>query len=83
MLHKEIVTLPNTDLEVEVVFYYSPAVRGRQYMPNGDPGYEDEPAELEIEQIIVNKCCIMEALSEDTINLIEERLLDQDYNSEY
>ena len=53
MLHKEIVTLPNTDLEVEVVFYYSPAVRGRQYMPNGDPGYEDEPAELEIEQIIV------------------------------
>ena len=34
--------------DVEVSYYYSPGRPGRMYMPNGDPGYPDEPAELEI-----------------------------------
>jgi len=36
------------EFEVEVHFTYSPGTPGRMYMPNGDPGYPDEPAEFEV-----------------------------------
>ena len=39
------------DLAFEVEFDYSPFRPGRMYMPNGDPGYPDEPAEMEITSI--------------------------------
>lgn len=36
-------------------FYkYSPGRKGRQYMPNGDPGYPDEPPEIEVTCILVD-----------------------------
>lgn len=33
---------------IEVTYSYSPGRPGRMYMPNGDPGYPDEPAEWEL-----------------------------------
>ena len=38
--------------DVQVDFEYHPAVPGRMYMRNGDPGYPDEPAEVEILSVI-------------------------------
>ncbi len=38
--------------DVEVSYSYSPGRPGRMYMRNGDPGYPDEPAEVEI--LLVN-----------------------------
>lgn len=34
--------------EVTAFFDYSPGRPGRNYMPNGDPGYPDEPPELDV-----------------------------------
>lgn len=34
--------------EVQVDYTYSAGRPGKMYMPNGDPGYPDEPAEVEI-----------------------------------
>ena len=45
------VTLDFGDLgehDVQVDYTYSPGRPGKMYMPNGDPGYPDEPAEVEI-----------------------------------
>lgn len=39
------------ELEYEVTGYWSPPVRGRLYMKNGDPGYPDEPGEMEDIQV--------------------------------
>lgn len=48
-----------------VGYEYSPGRPGRMYMPNGDPGYPDEPAELQIIEIWVgNGCLYWESLSE-------------------
>jgi cysteinyl-tRNA synthetase len=38
--------------EVQVDYTYSAGRPGKMYMPNGDPGYPDEPAEAEILQLI-------------------------------
>jgi len=49
--HTAVVTLDLGELgetEVTVNYSYSPAVPGRQFLKNGDPGYPDEPAELEV-----------------------------------
>jgi hypothetical protein len=41
------------DVDAEVSFTYSAGRPGRNYMPNGDPGYPDEPAELDIVSVKV------------------------------
>jgi len=40
--------------ELEVVYDYTPGRPGRAYMPNGDPGYPDDPPELEITAVYLN-----------------------------
>ena len=41
-------TIEYEDLSFQINFDYSPFRAGRMYMANGDPGYPDEPAELDI-----------------------------------
>jgi hypothetical protein len=41
------------DCQVEVEVDYIAGSPGRQYMPNGDPGYPDEPGEMEIISIFL------------------------------
>jgi hypothetical protein len=36
------------EFDVEVTYSYSPAIPGVMYLRNGDPGYPEEPAEVEI-----------------------------------
>ena len=36
------------EYDVDVTYSYSPRIPGRMYLGNGDPGYPEEPAEVEI-----------------------------------
>jgi len=39
------------EMPVTIEVNYTPGEKGCRYMPNGDPGYPDEPAEIEIVNI--------------------------------
>ena len=41
--------------DCEIYFEYNPGEKGRRYMSNGDPGYPDEPPEIEYTAVIVDK----------------------------
>ena len=93
-LHSQEVTLPFTDTQVEVFFYYTPGCPAKMYLANGDPGYPEEYAEVELDSIlpVIRDCRygnqhtgenIMPALSEETLDAIETMLLEMDYNEEY
>ena len=41
------------EADCEVVAHYWPGRPGRWYMPNGDPGYPDDPAELEVVSVTI------------------------------
>lgn len=56
------VTLFYGDTEYAVTGNYRKRVPARMYMPNGDPGYPEEPAEFEIEDVTVGDQSIMELL---------------------
>lgn len=40
------ISIPFGDAQAIIDGDYFPARQGRMYMPNGDPGYPDEPAEF-------------------------------------
>ena len=42
------------DIDVTVIGYYSPGLKGRRHLANGDPGYPDEPSEAELLHAYVN-----------------------------
>ncbi len=46
-------TMPTTidDRDATVDFNYSPAIPAVMYLRNGDPGYPEEPAEVEVTEI--------------------------------
>ena len=56
----------------QVDYDYTPERSGVWTLPNGDPGYPDEPAELDIEAIKLCGIDIYDLLSQDTINQIDE-----------
>lgn len=52
MTYTTTVTLKNGDeVDVEVGYNYTPGCPGKMYYANGDPGYPEEPAEVEIVSI--------------------------------
>ena len=56
----------------DVDFDYSTGRPGKMYMPNGDPGYPDEPAEVVINKISIDGEELTDLLSEGVIRRIEE-----------
>lgn len=87
MLHSTELTLPFTDAQVEVFFYYTPGRAGRVYLSNGDPGYPEEYPEVEITKVVPVApgscyCDIMEALSDKTIDAIKEKLLSESWGDD-
>ena len=82
--------LYGTDLEVRVTFTYTPGMPGKMYLRNGDPGYPEEPAEVEIDEVIVRsyrmgkveEINIKDALSKPALDKIEEELLETDWEAE-
>lgn len=83
MVHSQEITLPFTDAQVEVFFYYTPGCPAKMYMTDGSPGYPEEYAEVEITRVVPVErgscyCDIMSALSEETLDAIETKLLESE-----
>ena len=79
-----------TDATAVVKFTYTPGSPGKMYLRNGDPGYPEEPAEVEIDEVLINTfkmgkselIDIKEALSKFVLDKIEEELLETDWVAE-
>jgi hypothetical protein len=89
-IHSTEVTLPLTDLEVKVKFTFTPRLPGKMYLRNGDPGYPSEPAEVEIDEVLVSSyrmgkvemINVKEILKKEVLDRIEEELLEIDWVAE-
>ena len=75
--HEATVTLgPFKSLPVR--YEYEPGSPGRMYMPNGDPGYPPEPAELWITDVYIEGAWVSSSkFPDDWIEPAEEWLLDK------
>lgn len=75
------------DVEADIGFSFWPGRPGCMYLPNGDPGFPEEPAELEITSITVKlgsvSVDIFNHVSEDTVRLLEEEIESQPRDSDY
>jgi hypothetical protein len=60
----------------DVSFTYSAGRPGRNYMPNGDPGYPDEPAELDVFSVKVDGIDVGSQLTESQADHIEQQAHD-------
>lgn len=65
------------DLVVSVGFTYDPGDPGVHTYPNGDPGYPGTPSEVSIEEIWIGEHDLFAVLSEDVIDKMEEKLLEE------
>ena len=63
-------------VDCDVSFTYSAGRPGRNYMPNGDPGYPDEPAELDIFSVKVDGIDVGSQLTESQADHIEQQAHD-------
>ena len=68
----EFVTLHFGNWTLEVEGHYSPGRPGRMYLPNGDPGYPDEPPEFEIERVRALTEFRSTSIGLDVTDLLEE-----------
>ena len=68
-------TLRGEDVEAQVEFDFLRGAPGRWYMPNGDPGYPDEPDELEVNSIVIDGH-EHEGLPVETLDAIEQACWD-------
>ena len=67
---------PEGQAEYVAHFDYSPGRPGRSYMPNGDPGYPDEPAELILNELTRNSVTLS-IWNEDGSQLITDAQLEK------
>ena len=70
------------EIEVEAAFAYYPGCEMRMYLPNGDPGYPEEPAEAELQSAFIGlgdqKINIASLLSPDEVGNLEARFLEDE-----
>jgi hypothetical protein len=57
--------------DVEVKYNYYPGRAARMYMPNGDPGYPEDPAEVEILSVTTNLGTLTEIEILDFLTLVD------------
>jgi hypothetical protein len=62
-----IAEMPLGDATVMVEYEYEPAQRGVHTLPNGDPGYPDEPAQVNIVSVLVNGAMVDADLFADAV----------------
>ncbi len=73
MTHHE-VTIEVMGVEMQVEYDHSPFLKGKWTLSNGDPGYPDEPEEIEITSIEINGYDWTNLVSEKALDLIIEQL---------
>lgn len=75
------------EIPVEIEFSYTKEVPAVMYLPNGDPGYPSEPAEIEITNVIGDDGneYDFDELSEDNQNILYEKACDwvSDHSDSY
>jgi len=67
-------TVTRDDVEFEIEFSYTPGTPDVWYLPNGDPGYPGDPAELEIISITLWGVELIKAIPDDTLEKISTYL---------
>ena len=66
--------------EVQVDYTYSAGRPGKMYMPNGAPGYPDEPAEVEIVTVWLYGGCVLQYLTDKSYDsLLDTITSNHDY----
>jgi hypothetical protein len=65
--------------EVQADYSYSPGRPGKMYMPNGDPGYPEEPAEIEILNVYLYGLNIISQLPDSTYDSLLDTLINNHY----
>ena len=77
-------TLPWDDVEFEVEFSYIPGTPDVLYLPNGDPGYPGDPAELELISVQLWGVELIKSIPEDMQDKFEMYLAEniEDYIEE-
>jgi len=65
----------------QVDYDFTPGRPGMWTLSNGDPGYPDEPDEMNIDAIRVMGIDVYDVLSQDTINQIEELVINKVNNN--
>ena len=76
---KSAVTVQDTVFDVG--YWYEVGHPALMYKPNGDPGYPEEPAEVEIYSVQIQGMEIIDLLSTETLEIIETKLLDLEEHS--
>jgi len=66
------------DLEFEVVAHYSPGTPDVFYLPNGDPGYPGDPAELDITRISLWGVDVTRSIPDEVYELIYDKALEDE-----
>lgn len=76
MKYKDLSTIASITIPVDVTFNFSPSTPDVWYLRNGDPGYPGDPAEVEITSIKIKGLELIDVLDYDTIEELEENLLE-------
>lgn len=68
------VFIPDYDGELFVTFTFYPGAEGKMYLRNGDPGYPEEPSEVDIISVATGKggFDLFNILSDKALEDIEE-----------
>jgi hypothetical protein len=65
----------------DVRYWYEAGLPGLVYRPNGDPGYPEEPAEVEIYSVQIQGIEVIDLISKETLEAIKTKLLDLECHS--
>ena len=73
------VTIEVHGVTMDVEYDYSPFLKGRWTLSNGDPGYPDEPAELEITSVLIEGYDWYDLLTPKAFDLITDEICKPEY----
>ena len=84
---QDTVEIGEEEINVVVEYDYYAGCKGRMYMPNGDPGYPEEPAEVEITKIYAfadkSESDISAKIDNAEINRITDLIFEEERNGWY
>jgi len=63
------------EVEVVVDYTYSAGRPGKMYLRNGDPGYPEEPAEVEIMNVWFHELCILKYLTDKALDALYDTII--------
>ncbi len=81
------IELDGDEIEVTAEYCYFPGCKGKMYLKNGDPGYPDEPPEVEIYLVYATgdatKTNLVDRISKHVYLLIEQQVFEQEAEAAY